>query len=487
MKSKFVTGISAGLPLTLISSFQFPASAADGQFTGPIIFVNYGNVQVEIQVKDGKIVDAKALVAPNNQSQRWSDMAIPVLKTQTLAAQSDKIQGASGASYTSYGWVQSLQGALALAGLPEAKNTTPAASASSTSVSSNSSETRKFIFQPAKWDGLPSNLLTPGVRATSVNQNNVQTTICSTSYIKKNTPTLTVLNNLKTKQIKAGYIVDGITGTSLYSEDHLIPIDLGGSPTSEENLWPELIDGTNGFLAKNQLEKILHDSVCNGQLTLEQAQNAISTDWMDAYNWFLGKELGTRYANSWVSGTNGLVSMDFSGGKDVTCGMNRVHSIDMNMYGITDWTLSITLAGGIKSETISWNVDENIQNSLSYSNVNPGTYLCEATINGEKGVIAKVSATLVIDTLNSPVRAQKVSQIILGTKINYQMNMAPVSSKPIKYKNCAALNLVYPGGVALPGAVNKGGSTQLKPTFDRQVYSLNTSLDRDKDGIACEK
>jgi uncharacterized protein with FMN-binding domain len=44
-------------------------------------------------------------------------MAIPILKKQTLAAQSDKIQGASGASYTSYGWYISLQGALAKAGL----------------------------------------------------------------------------------------------------------------------------------------------------------------------------------------------------------------------------------------------------------------------------------------------------------------------------------------------------------------------------------
>ena len=44
-------------------------------------------------------------------------MAVPILRQQTLAAQSDAIQGASGASYTSYGWFKSLQGALAKAGL----------------------------------------------------------------------------------------------------------------------------------------------------------------------------------------------------------------------------------------------------------------------------------------------------------------------------------------------------------------------------------
>ena len=92
-------------------------NSISGTFDGPSIFVNYGNVQVQLTVVNGKITDARALSAPNGRSQRWTDMAIPVLRQQTLAAQSDAIQGASGASYTSYGWYKSLQGALAKAGL----------------------------------------------------------------------------------------------------------------------------------------------------------------------------------------------------------------------------------------------------------------------------------------------------------------------------------------------------------------------------------
>jgi len=88
-----------------------------GTFTGPTVNVNYGNVQVQITVKDGKIVDATALQAPSGRNDRWTNMALPILKKQTLAAQSASIQGASGASYTSYGWYTSLQGALAKAGL----------------------------------------------------------------------------------------------------------------------------------------------------------------------------------------------------------------------------------------------------------------------------------------------------------------------------------------------------------------------------------
>ena len=97
-----------------------PAPAAKGvtgTFVGPTVYVNYGNVQVEITVSNGKVTDAKALLAPSGRSQRWTDMATPILHQQTLVAQSASIQGASGASYTSNGWSKSLQGALSKAGL----------------------------------------------------------------------------------------------------------------------------------------------------------------------------------------------------------------------------------------------------------------------------------------------------------------------------------------------------------------------------------
>jgi uncharacterized protein with FMN-binding domain len=92
-------------------------TSINGTFTGPSINVNYGNVQVKITVVNGRITDAVAVKAPSGKNDRWTNMAVPVLKAQTLAAQSANIQGASGASYTSYGWYTSLQGALAQAGL----------------------------------------------------------------------------------------------------------------------------------------------------------------------------------------------------------------------------------------------------------------------------------------------------------------------------------------------------------------------------------
>ena len=105
---------------TAPAATQAPATnsaSINGTFTGPSTFVNYGNVQVKITVANGRITDAVAVVAPSGRNDRWTNMAVPILKAQTLKAQSADIQGASGASYTSYGWYTSLQGALAQAGL----------------------------------------------------------------------------------------------------------------------------------------------------------------------------------------------------------------------------------------------------------------------------------------------------------------------------------------------------------------------------------
>ena len=64
----------------------------------------------------------------------------------------------------------------------------------------------------------------------------------------------------------------------------------------------------------------------------------------------------------------------------------------------------------------------------------------------------------------------------------------PVSNAAAKvFKNCTELNKVYPGGVALPGAINSGGVTKKEPKYDKTLYNANKKSDRDKDGIACEK
>ena len=108
---------ASATPTAAATTAAAAPAAQSGTFTGPAIFVNYGTVQVKITVANGKITDAIAVQAPSGRNDRYTNMAVPILKQQTLAAQSANIKGASGASYTSYGWFKSLQGALADAGL----------------------------------------------------------------------------------------------------------------------------------------------------------------------------------------------------------------------------------------------------------------------------------------------------------------------------------------------------------------------------------
>ena len=115
---KATTQATASATPTADPTTAAPAPAAiNGKFTGPSVNVNYGNVQVQITVVNGRITDAIAVKAPSGKNDRYTNMAVPILKQQTLAAQSANIKGASGASYTSYGWFTSLQGAMAQAGL----------------------------------------------------------------------------------------------------------------------------------------------------------------------------------------------------------------------------------------------------------------------------------------------------------------------------------------------------------------------------------
>lgn len=64
----------------------------------------------------------------------------------------------------------------------------------------------------------------------------------------------------------------------------------------------------------------------------------------------------------------------------------------------------------------------------------------------------------------------------------------PADAAPAQFKNCKMLNQTYKGGVAMNSKVrNKGGKTNYAPTVNAVVYKTHKSLDRDKDGIACER
>ena len=89
-------------------------TAGETTITGKVGNTVYGPVQVELIVKSGKIVKVAILKQPTNTIHdiQIGEFAFPKLISETLAAQNAKIDAVSGASYTSAGYIASLQSAV---------------------------------------------------------------------------------------------------------------------------------------------------------------------------------------------------------------------------------------------------------------------------------------------------------------------------------------------------------------------------------------
>jgi uncharacterized protein with FMN-binding domain len=95
------------------------AAGAAKTVTGEAIDTIYGPVQVKITVKGGKITAVTATEYPMDTPRDYqiNSYAIPALNSETLQASSANIDSISGATYTSQGYIGSLQNALDQAGL----------------------------------------------------------------------------------------------------------------------------------------------------------------------------------------------------------------------------------------------------------------------------------------------------------------------------------------------------------------------------------
>jgi hypothetical protein len=106
--------------------------------------------------------------------------------------------------------------------------------------------------------------------------------LCVRGYTKK-------VRNVPAEMKREVYEEYGITshGSGDYEVDHLIPLELGGS-NSIKNLWPES-HRTSPWNAqvKDRLEGKLHELVCSGQLDLKTAQQAIASNWIEAYKTYV--------------------------------------------------------------------------------------------------------------------------------------------------------------------------------------------------------
>ena len=132
---------------------------------------------------------------------------------------------------------------------------------------------------------LPDPNLTPGALNTSITQENIQSTICVKGYTKTIRPPANYTNKLKKLQIiEYGY---ADTNPQHYEEDHLIPLSIGGSPNDPKNLWPQPRISEWNAQKKDILELKLYKLVCNGTVSLDEARQAISRNWILANKYYM--------------------------------------------------------------------------------------------------------------------------------------------------------------------------------------------------------
>lgn len=137
-------------------------------------------------------------------------------------------------------------------------------------------------------DALPRPSMTPGALNPAVTPATLDQTVCIPGYSKGIRPPERYTEALKRRQLRAyGYADQKIWH---YEEDHLVPLSIGGSPTSPRNLWPEPHDvqGGWGSYAKDRLEYFMWRAVCDGRIPLRTAQGIFMHDWIAGYQRYLG-------------------------------------------------------------------------------------------------------------------------------------------------------------------------------------------------------
>ncbi len=140
-----------------------------------------------------------------------------------------------------------------------------------------------FIFLALNsWAGtLPNHALTPGVVDPHVTQSNLYQTVCVRGYSSHVRPPESYTEPLKYRLI--ALYGDKGHRVSDYELDHLIEISTGGSPADPANLWLQPRWTHWNARKKDELEFRLHQLLCHGDISLGQAQQAQSQNWIESY------------------------------------------------------------------------------------------------------------------------------------------------------------------------------------------------------------
>jgi hypothetical protein len=115
---------------------------------------------------------------------------------------------------------------------------------------------------------------TPGALNPQVTQATIASTMCRSGWTAAVRPPVRVTEPEKFASMAA---YSDHRPASAYEYDHLVPLELGGATNDPRNLWPEPGATPN---PKDALENELRRKVCDRQMTLVQAQNAIASNWV---------------------------------------------------------------------------------------------------------------------------------------------------------------------------------------------------------------
>ncbi len=120
----------------------------------------------------------------------------------------------------------------------------------------------------------PDPACTPGALNPAVTQATIDQTICLSGWTEIVRPSERVTEPEKL----ASLVAYGDSGSaSHYEYDHLVSLELGGAVNDARNLWPEPGASPN---PKDAVEDELRQKVCDGQMTLAEAQHEIVTNWV---------------------------------------------------------------------------------------------------------------------------------------------------------------------------------------------------------------
>src|SRR5579875_80661 len=290
---------------------------------------------------------------------------------------------------------------VALSGKTGTSNFTSTTSVSQSSSSTNSLQSASDLEDGKasciSLNGLPDPTCTPGATNSNVTQSNIYSTICVSGWTSTVRPPVSYTEPLKVARIQDYKYTD--TNLGDYEEDHLIPLELGGSPTSVFNLWAQSHQGAYTSYQKDSLENYLNSQVCDGKLKLVDAQQEIATDWVRYWQLYIGSIVSSTFsstsatsssiyttANATAAGQPLMVQITYAHNPIVRGNTQTIYMATSPAIGNAPVSVLVTYASGATQKTFNTQTGPSGQVSVSWtigSNSDPGTFQVKVTVEGQ--------------------------------------------------------------------------------------------------------